>query len=127
MPRKVILIDDDQSICDSVSLILKEDGYEVNAYKNAPDALEKMESYKPDVILLDFLLSGTDGLAVTKRIRTTETLKNIPIVLFSAHPTARKLFEQHTVQGFIEKPFDIVDLYDCLNKAMNGSNGNGFI
>ena len=59
----------------------------------------------PDLIVLDVLLSGVDGREICKKIKHTESWKHIPVIMFSAHPSAQKNMENFGADDFIPKPF----------------------
>ncbi|MBX4211112.1 response regulator, partial [Candidatus Parcubacteria bacterium] len=88
--KKVLIIDDDEGILLSVRVILEHEGYTVASEGDAVRALSIVKDEAPNVILLDMLLSGKDGREICKLLKKNKATKHIPVVMFSAHPTARE-------------------------------------
>ena len=80
-----------------------------------------LSAYKPDIILLDLLLSGRDGSEIAKEFKETAFAKDIPIVMISAHPNAHKSASESGADHFLAKPFDLDDLFGVLEKYTNGN------
>ena len=114
MGKKVLVVDDDEGILDALSLILEESGYVVSALASGDQTLNKTEQFKPDLILLDVLMSGSDGRTICKLLKNQKRTKSIPIIMISAHPGAAKGSLECGADDFIAKPFDSDDL---LNKV----------
>ena len=111
--KKLLLVDDEQDILEFLKVILEEEGYTVDT-TDKDDFLEKLNiETLPDLILLDMLLSGKDGREIVKYLKMQEKTKHIPIILFSAHPSAQGFAKQAGADDFVAKPFEI-DL--LLNK-----------
>lgn len=113
---KILVIDDDEAILDAVSLAVSSEGYDVQTLTNGEEAIEKARQYAPTLILLDYLLSGRDGAEIVKELKSNEELKNIPVVIFSAHPSARETAMASGANSYLSKPFDIDDLFSVIEK-----------
>ncbi|MBX4198093.1 response regulator [Candidatus Parcubacteria bacterium] len=109
--KKILIIEDDEAISDALSLALEMEGYAVQPILKAKKCMETIKKFKPDLILLDLLLSGVDGRDVIRDIKKHKSFSAIPIILTSAHPTAKKVAKEMGVQGFIAKPFNLSELY----------------
>ncbi len=84
---KVLLADDDPDFVEIMSMILKQDGYEVDSATSGDDALKKMRSSRPDVLLLDVMMSTVlDGVNVSFAMSEDPELKSIQIVMISSIP-----------------------------------------
>ena len=85
---KIMVVDDDSMIRNLVRMLLEEKGYEVMESENGLDCLEKLiEGERPDLILLDVMMPKMDGWEVSRRIKTNEVLKDIPICMLTAKTT----------------------------------------
>ena len=85
---KIMVVDDDPMIRNLVRMLLEEKGYEVMESENGLDCLEKLiEGERPDLILLDVMMPKMDGWEVSRRIKTNEVLKDIPICILTAKTT----------------------------------------
>ena len=108
MKRKVLLAEDDPVFRELVSDILQEAGYEVVAGENGQEALDLLLTRGADMAVLDLNMPVMDGLELTRRIRSDENLKEMPILML----TVRSYVEDQ-ITGFdrgaddyLTKPFD---------------------
>ncbi len=119
---KILVVDDDPDICESLRMVLESADYEVEVAGSSEEALEGVESFRPDLILLDIMMpDGTEGFHFVWKLRNEypEPLNAIPIVVLTAiHATTQMRFypeesdgtyeagEFLPVQGFIDKPVE---------------------
>jgi CheY-like chemotaxis protein len=113
---KILLIDDDPDVRVMMSKILRKEGYEVDTAADREEALAKLEETKPSVILLDVLLSGTDGREFCREIKANKNLNHIPVIMFSGHPGAALKFESYGADDFISKPVNTQALLEKLTQ-----------
>lgn len=113
---KVLLADDDESILDAVKMILEDQGYNVFSSLNAKNIITNIKEFKPDIIIMDILLSGYDGREIGKKIKSDSKLKKIPVVLISAQPNSAKSALSSGVDDFLPKPFKMDDLLNMVAK-----------
>ena len=117
---KILLIDDDPDICTVMGAALSRKGYQVATASQREDALVKLREEKPALILLDVLLSGTDGRDLCREIKSDEFTKHIPVIMTSGHPGAAIKFEACGADDFIAKPFTtealLIKLTSCIGK-----------
>jgi len=106
---RILVVDDDTSIRTLLRRLLTTEGYEVDEAADGPAALEKMAEVPPDLLLLDIMMPGQDGLDVLEGLRRTS---NVPVILLTA-----KGDEAHRVLGFrfgaddyVVKPFSTAEL-----------------
>jgi len=118
MKKKILIIEDDPSISEALTLALEVEGYETIQVLDAAEALPQALRFKPDLILLDLLLSGVEGSAVSKEIKGNAKTKHIPIILMSAHPQAENTSKEMKVEGYIAKPFNLEDLTQKVSSFM---------
>jgi DNA-binding response OmpR family regulator len=105
--KKIFVVDDEQDILDFLQIILEEEGYAVTT-SDKGDSLEKLANGDlPDLILLDMLLSGKDGRDIVKHLKREERTRHIPVIMFSAHPSAEESSMKAGADDFVKKPFDI--------------------
>lgn len=81
MPTKVLIIDDDVDMVDLVKIVLQPDVYEVITAFTGQDGIDAVRRLNPDLVILDLLLPGIDGLTVCREVRR---FSNIPILVLSA-------------------------------------------
>ena len=121
---KLLLIDDDKDLLEVTQGLLKKRGYEVSIETNWEDALAKIETFKPQIILLDVFLNGVDGLEICKQIKSMPNTKDIPVLIFSAYPrVAESVIYEYGADDFIEKPFDVNDLIAKVHSILCQTKG----
>ena len=104
--QKILIIDDDPDVITVLQLLLKRKGYVVATACNEREAYEQVESFNPELVVMDVLLSGTDGRTICKKLKSEDGSKHIPIIMFSAHPSAQKNMGDFGADDFIPKPFE---------------------
>jgi len=119
MSKKVLVVDDDISILDAISLILEDNDYDVQTAFKGDEAYLKASDFKPNVIILDVLLSGKDGREICKNLKSDEKTKKIPVIMVSAHPGARESTSEVGADYFLSKPFMPDDLLNAVSKFAN--------
>ncbi|MDO4473299.1 MAG: response regulator transcription factor [Eubacteriales bacterium] len=108
----IYIVEDDKNIQEIESYALKTGGYDVRCFDDAKALDEGLKTVLPDVLLLDIMLPGEDGLSVLKRLRRHSSTKDLPIIMVTA-----KSSEIDTVKGldqgaddYITKPFGVMEL-----------------
>lgn len=103
-PYKIIAIDDDAGILDSLSVVLKRNGYSLTTFTNPLDAIEELKNTKYDLLLLDFIMSPLHGDQVVSEIRKFD--KDLYILLLTGHKDLAPpldTIKQLDIQGYCEK------------------------
>jgi CheY-like chemotaxis protein len=118
--KKILLIDDDPDVRTVITATLRRQGYDVTAASRKEEAWQILESHRPSLILLDVLLSGSDGRELCREIKATPETKNIPVIMFSGHPSAGLQFENYGADDFIAKPFNTEALLEKLEQQFIG-------
>jgi DNA-binding response OmpR family regulator len=117
--HKVLVVDDDLDILAVMQLLLKMKGFEVETTTKGEETFTKVETFKPDLILLDVLLSGYDGRIICKQLKSQDQTRTIPIIMFSAHPNAVETIHEYGADDFIAKPFDVNELLSKVNHQIS--------
>lgn len=118
---KILIIDDDPDIRALMNILMKKQGYDVETASHRKEAMEKLEIFRPTVVLLDVLLSGSDGRELCREIKSSEQMKHIPVIMFSAHPGAAENISSYGADDFITKPINTGLLLDKVGTLVNGS------
>lgn len=112
MSKKILIVDDEPFNLDLLEQELGEYDYAIERASDGVEALERTESFKPDVILLDYMMPRMNGLEVVKRLRESPAHKGIPVILLTAKAT-----QEDKVAGldagaddYVTKPFDSFEL-----------------
>ncbi|MBR6080357.1 MAG: response regulator transcription factor [Treponema sp.] len=118
---KILIVDDDAGIVDFVNAELMHEGFVTSIARTGREALEKIESEKPDLVLLDVMLPEINGLEVLRRIRQNSS---IPVILETARgETLDKINGLNSgADDYISKPFDIEELVARINAVLRRTN-----
>ena len=117
-PAKILIVDDEQDICDLVSDILQDEGYEVAVAYNGAEANALKESTDPDLILLDIWMPDIDGISLLKSWREAGNMA--PVIMMSGHGTLEHAIEATKLgaSDFLEKPLTLAKLLMVVDKTL---------
>jgi two-component system cell cycle response regulator DivK len=108
MNESILVVDDNIDNLDLTQILLEGEGFEVRLAEDAETALKTLQTYRPQLILMDIQLPGMDGLELTRRLRKEPALHNVIILALSAY--AMKGDEDNArlagCDGYITKPID---------------------
>ena len=117
--ERIFVIDDDKNLLKVMKSLLHLRGFDVSVFKNWELAYKIMKLFKPQLILLDVFLKGTDGLEVCQRLKASPFTKHIPIILCSGYPQiAAKGISDYGAADFIGKPFELDDLIKKIRSVL---------
>lgn len=110
MNERIFVVEDDENIQEIIKLALETNGYQVESFDNAIDAIVEISKNTPDLAIFDVMLPGLDGISAIKKIRETNT--SLPILVLSAKDS-----EVDKVKGldsgcddYMTKPFGVLEL-----------------
>ena len=115
----VLVVDDDPTIVDVLRAALEDEGYAVLMAVNG-GALPLARQAQPQVILLDIMMPGLDGVEVSKRLRADPATAAIPIVAMSATSNLTALASQMPVDDRLPKPFDLDGVFAVVERWTQG-------
>lgn len=119
--KKVMVVDDEKGLIDLVEGLLKDKNYDVIVATNGNDCLEKLETSKPDLILMDMMMPGMSGIEVCEHIRANPKTKNLKIAFLTVAKysvVGKENIERLKIINFITKPFDNEDLLKRIKKIV---------
>jgi CheY-like chemotaxis protein len=124
--EKILIIEDNEEIRENTRELLELSHYRVISAENGGAGFELAKEHRPDLILCDMMMPGTDGRQFLKLAKANDIVREIPIVFFSA---GSPLPEVHSVlievaNGFLKKPFTEEELLEIIKEAI-GNNSNG--
>ncbi|MDX2283295.1 MAG: response regulator [Bacteroidia bacterium] len=110
--KLLVIIDDEEDLLDLLEYNFTREGYEVEVFTQASQALAFMIARQPDMILCDWMMPGMDGIELCKQIKTNRLLADIPVVMVTCRTEkdARVQAIEAGVAEFISKPVRIPDL-----------------
>jgi len=130
--EKIYIIDDDQDIVESISMVLKANGYEVSAQYNDEDVVENVSKYDPDLIILDVIFpeDSSAGFKMAREIKSDDKLVKIPIIMLSAVNEKGIFLGRFSdqdidqswlpVNKFLEKPVQPKELLRLVKSVLSG-------
>ena len=83
MAAKILIVEDDKFLRELMTRKLKNEGFDLQEAIDGEEGLKKLETYKPDIILLDLILPGLDGFETLERIKDNPQVSNIPVLILS--------------------------------------------
>jgi len=119
---RVLVVDDDVSILDTVTAILSAEGYQVAAANGGEEALSMLRAWHPTLVLLDMRMPIMDGWAVARAMR--ESGSKVPIVVMTAAENARRWADEIGAAGHLDKPFGLDQLLACVEEHGSGKKPN---
>lgn len=108
MPKKILVVDDEELIVKMVGLRLKANGYDVISACDGKEGLTKAREESPDLIILDVMMPVMDGYKVCGLLKKDTRFAKIPIIMFTAKAQVddKKIGEEVGANAYITKPFD---------------------
>ena len=118
---KILVVDDEPDLVDTIQCRLEFNGYEVVSAENGKEGLEKAESERPDLILLDYAMPVMNGPETLKRLRNHPELKGIPVIMVTASAEAKSVEEvcSYGIADYVVKPFDFTLLVDKITSVLD--------
>lgn len=119
MPKRVMVVDDEEDIRTSVGQVLEICGYEVIKAENGSDCLKQLEQGRPDLVILDIMMPGMSGWDVAARMKENEKWNTVPIVFLTAKGDDMSIgMGGLASEEYIVKPFDVVKLMECVDRIL---------
>jgi DNA-binding response OmpR family regulator len=115
--KRILVVDDDKDILQVVQIVLQLQGYDTMLSWKGEETLKNVNSFSPDVILLDVNLGSTNGMTICTQLKSDSKTHDIPVIMFSAHSNS-KIKSECAADGFIGKPFDIFKLADIIKSQL---------
>src|ERR1700761_9016647 len=121
MAKKILVIEDDKDIRDTIVYILEDEKYEVTASGDSK-ILKSLQTLKPDLILMDNWLtewkSDANGQQLSKELKSNPSTSHIPIIIISAVNNIKEIAEAGEADAWLKKPFDNADLLSKVRKLL---------
>lgn len=126
MPKKILAVDDERHIVRLVEVNLQRAGYEVVTAYDGREALEKVQSENPDLVVLDVMMPYMDGFEVLKNLKADPKTAEIPVIMLTAKAQDADVFKgwQSGVDCYLTKPFNPMELLTFVKRIFD-SLGNG--
>ena len=122
MTKKVLIVDDEPNIVAALEYLLEKSGYEVSVADNGEEALARVQSFSPDLVLLDVMMPRVNGYEVCRRMRERPDWKHIKIVMLSAKGRDVEVSKGVSLGAdlYVTKPFSNVELVAKIGELLGG-------
>jgi len=119
--KKILVIDDDVNTTRLIDIVFSREGYEVHAVNNSEESLPEALRAKPDLILLDLMMPGIDGIKTCKLLQAHPDLREVPVLLFSSAGDIKNKVEAFNAgaRDFITKPVHFEELKSRVKVWVN--------
>ena len=118
MWKRVLVLDDDIAVLEAIETALTYEDFEVITMGRTYNIFKSIEEYKPDIILLDFILDGLTGGEICRNIKANPDTQHLPVIIISAYQGSMESLKAYGCDHFIAKPFSLKDLIDGINKTL---------
>ena len=120
--KKIVIFDDEADILRVTEARLKKNDFEVVCFDSSRNALEDIKREMPDLILLDISMPYKDGYQVCDEVRCDESVKHIPVIVFTAQPIEKNFIDKayyfYGATDYVAKPFNIEELVEKIKKHL---------
>ena len=119
---RFLVVEDNPNNIKLITLVLKRYGHEAITAITGEEGVEKAITEQPEIILMDILLPGIDGLEATRRIRKIGSMKDIPIIAITSYAMAgdRENIIEAGCNGYFEKPINPLTIMEDIEKVISG-------
>lgn len=118
--RKVLIVDDEPNIVTALEFLFRRSGYDVRLAANGAEALEQVDAYRPDVVLLDVMMPVKSGYEVCQKMRERPELAPIRIVMLSAKGSEAEINKGLSLGAdlYVTKPFSTQELVATIDRML---------
>ncbi len=116
--KSILVVDDSPELLDMFSIVFKRNNLSSRVANGLDSMFKQLQAKLPDLILLDVMLSGSDGRELCKELKSRKGLKNTPIILMSASAGKLKNYKDFGADDILEKPFDLKMVVSKVKKLL---------
>ena len=125
MAKTIMIVEDNELNMKLFNDLLRAHGYETLPMRNGHEALDALESQRPDLIIMDIQLPQISGLEVTRIIKQDDRLKHIPVIAVTAFAMKgdEERIRQGGCEGYLSKPISVVTFLETVKSFLGESGG----
>lgn len=118
MAKKILAVDDEKHIVRLVEITLQREGYEVVTANNGAEALEKVASEQPDLVIMDVMMPEMDGLQALQKLKDDPATANVPVIMLTAKAQDADVFQgwKSGADLYLTKPFNPQELLTFVRR-----------
>lgn len=119
--ENILIIDDDPATTRLLEVLLRREGYNIQSENLSEKAIQTSKSFSPNLIILDLMMPGVDGMDVCRDMKGDPELENIPIIMFTAvnQPEVKDEAKNAGINEYITKPIHPNDLKDRIRRWLD--------
>jgi DNA-binding response OmpR family regulator len=118
MTKRILLIDDEDNVRESLELILTHRGYDVRTCRTGHGILDEIRDYDPDILLLDVLLGDEDGRDICRDLKLSPETGHLPVIILSGIPDIYNTITEAGANDIVLKPFDEETLLHRIERQL---------
>jgi len=115
MAKRILVLDDNQDILDIVHETLTYEQFDVRSTSRSDAVIPLVEEFLPDLVILDYRVSGLNGGELCKQIKSHPDFSDTPVIIFSAYINHNDELFDYGCDAIINKPFDLNELVEKVN------------
>lgn len=119
--KKILIVDDDNDILEVMTEALVYEGYEVKGLQKTDNIFPEIIQYKPDLVLLDYILNGVNGGELCHQVKINRHTSRLPVILMSAYPRVLQSLGDYGCDMFISKPFELSEVISSIQQLLKES------
>lgn len=116
MKKKIVVCDDDIEILNAFSIVLEDQDTIVITVANSLVLIDVLDSIDADILFLDIHMSARNGDQVLRDLRSSSKHDKLPVIMISGHIDGRSISVECGADGFLAKPFDLIDLENYIRR-----------
>lgn len=117
---KVLVTDDEKNVVELIGFLLQKDGYDVVTAFDGKACLDKVQSEKPDLIILDIMMPIMDGYTVFTKLAENDETRKIPIIILTAKGQMKDMFAMSSnIAAYMDKPFDPMEIRSKVREILD--------
>jgi len=116
MKKRVLIIDNDTDVLYILKEALMYEGFDVITENDTANIGSLISNCHPNVLLIDYILDGVNGADLCHTVKTDNGTSALPVIIMSAYPKARIPLDESCCNYFLEKPFDLDELTNCVKR-----------
>ncbi|MDB5121312.1 MAG: hypothetical protein JWN56_2530 [Sphingobacteriales bacterium] len=116
--KKILILDDDPDLLEVLKEALETSGYEILTKSSSSDLFRVIDEFKPDLLLLDFLLMNENGGEICAQLKRNGNTKHLPIILLSGYCSIQEMHVIYGCDSYLAKPFDLQKLLNNIENLI---------